>query len=170
MKGDILINYISHKIKKAINKILIRYGYFKMKLTFLTDEEISNMKKALYNITPYTSIRSSDFPNFLTNDKRKKLAEICKEIFAKNQSPKDYAIMFCLLTDEKFISIPERKKTRIYISWYNYIGDKIPKRKNFTAINKFILDKAGNGFVFKDEYDPDFIHLKEILIQKLKDI
>ncbi len=108
------------------------------------------------------------FPEYLEHEKQDKLAEICNNVFNKGHSPKEYAIMFCLLSDKGFITVPNRKRNNYYMAWYIFIHKQFPKRNNFYAINKFIFDKAANGLFFNDESDPDYLQLKSTFDNILK--
>ena len=84
-----------------------------------------------------------------------------KEIFNQNQSPKKIAMMTCLLTQNNIISIDAKKGgANFFRSWYDFIKLEHPKNDNFEGINKYIPDRAVNGFVFKDELDVDYLKLK----------
>lgn len=101
------------------------------------------------------------FFEHLIHPKQEVLAEICRSIFNKNESAKDYAIMLCLISERGFVVIMDKKRKDFFESWYKYINRQLPKRSNFTAINKHIVDKSANGFVFKNEDDTDYYNLKE---------
>ena len=109
------------------------------------------------------------FSEHLKHAKPIELANICQAIFNKNNSPKDYAIMLCLLSEKKFVTVPNKTRKPFYESWYRFINMKLPKDSNFTAINKHIDDKAYNGFAFRDETDQDYRFLKDALDKTLKD-
>jgi hypothetical protein len=107
------------------------------------------------------------FHEFLNHNKKENFAKVCKELFNANNSPKDYAIMLCLLSEEGIVTIPNRGRSSFFSAWYKYIDKILPKNKNFYAINKFIDDKSGNGFVFKDESDQDYCFIKNNLNKKI---
>lgn len=95
------------------------------------------------------------------------VSEICKKVFGKKK-PKDFAIMFCILTDMNFLTISNRDRANYFKSWYQFINKTLPKNNNFWSINKHIIDKAANGLVFKDETDADFINCKYVFEEELK--
>lgn len=99
------------------------------------------------------------FPHYIKKNSAE-VSSLCKEIFNNNISPKEYAIMFCLLTDKGLIEIPNKSRKKYYIAWYNFIDVPLPKNENFYAINKYIVDKALNGLVFQDETDNDYVSLR----------
>jgi len=100
------------------------------------------------------------FPKYLVHDKPDDLAAVCKTVFNQNESPKDYAIMLCLLSQLGFISIQDKFRKEFYESWYAFINIPLPKRSNFFSINKHIDEKTANGFHFNED-DIDFLHLNE---------
>ena len=101
------------------------------------------------------------FFKYLLHAKPDVVAEICYSIFNKNESPKDYAVMTCLLSEKGFVVVRNKGRKDFFEAWYRYINMPLPKRSNFAAINKNIVDKAANGFVFINEDDPDYLNLKE---------
>ena len=100
------------------------------------------------------------FSEYFVPKNQNELAEICKSIFNKNDRPKDYAIMTCLLSEKGFIVVSNKGRKDFFCAWYKYINRPLPKRCNFQAINGHIADKAANGFVFKNEDDMDYLSLK----------
>ena len=110
------------------------------------------------------------FHSHLNHSLPEELAEICKTIFNRNSSPKDYAIMLCLLSESGIVLIPNKKRTDFYLSWYSFIGEPLPKKNNFYGINKNIVDKSVSGFVFHDEADQDYCHLQSTFEQARKSI
>jgi len=110
------------------------------------------------------------FQNHLRHNEPGKLAEICKSIFNRNSSKKDYSIMLCLLSEHGLILTPNLKRSDFYLSWYGLINEQLPKNNNFYGINKHIVDKSVSGFVFHDEADQDYCHLKSTFEEALKSI
>ncbi len=108
------------------------------------------------------------FPEYLLHEKRNELAEICKNVFNKGQSPKEYAIMFCLLSDKGFVTVPKNRRKNHYMAWYIFINKPFPKNNNFYSINKFIFEKGINGLFFKDECDPDLLQLESTFDKIIK--
>jgi len=100
------------------------------------------------------------FSEYFVPKNQNELAEICKSIFNKNGRPKDYAIMLCLISEKDFVVVLNKGRKDFFEAWYKYINKELPKRSNFTAINKHIVDKGSNGFVFKNEDDMDYLSLK----------
>jgi hypothetical protein len=90
---------------------------------------------------------------------QEKLSEICKNLFNTNNSPKDYAVMLCLLSEKGYTLILNKQRVDFYTAWYNFIDRPLPAKNNFCSINKYIDDKAA-GFVFKDESDGDYRSMK----------
>ena len=125
-----------------------------------SNENISqNKKPQVKEILPF-------FKHLLHNE-QEKLADLCISIFNKNKSPKDYAIMLCLLSENKYIVIQNKGRKVFFEEWYKFINEPLPYKDNYIAINKHIVDKAANGFVFKDETDSDYCNLKEIFDKAL---
>jgi hypothetical protein len=148
-KDDSYVCAYNSLLERAIHYSLVRADY-----KYLPDIKLMELleKEKLTNA-------SKSFPEFLLPQKKNELAEICTTIF-NNGSKKFYAIMLCLLSENNFINIPNKKRSTFYESWYNFINEELPKRKNFEAINRFIQNKAVNGFIFKDEDDDDYRNLK----------
>ena len=137
---------------KIVNKALVN--------SYASNENISQNKK--------TKVKDNrPFFKHLLYDKPEELSEICKSTFNKNNSPKDYAIMLCLLSENKYVIIPNKARKFFFEAWYKFINKQVPDKDNYYAINKYIIDKAANGFVFKDETDPDYCNLKEIFDKEL---
>ncbi len=113
--------------------------------------------------------KARTFPECLETDKQTEIAEMCKNIFTSGQSPKKYSIMFSLLTNRGLMTVPHRKRSPYYKAWYSFINIPIPKKDNFTAINKY-LDTTVNGFRFGDEYDTDYLQLEDVFNRKLDSI
>lgn len=86
--------------------------------------------------------------------------------FFNNHSPKEFAIMFCLLIKRGFLSIPDKRRSNYYNSWYNFINRPLPKRNNFNSINKHIEFSHDKGLHF-NEHDPDFKRLEQNFNQAL---
>ena len=107
------------------------------------------------------------FFNYLIHDNPLELANVCKSIFNKNSSPKDFAIMLCILSEKGLINIQNRNRKKFFEAWYQFINKQLPLNRNFEALNKYIIDKAANGFVFKDETDMDFCSLRDIFTKSL---
>lgn len=107
------------------------------------------------------------FPEYFVHAKAEALAVICKNLFNTN-SPKDYAIMVCLLTQNKLIHIPNRKQGQFFKAWYLYIGAPLPKNNNFTGITNYFDEIGADGYMFK-EMDFDFLRIKPIFEKALID-
>jgi hypothetical protein len=122
-------------------------------------------KKINSNNTP----EISSFPEYIRCEKKIEVAKLCKELFAVDHSPKNYSIMFCLLTRRELIFVPDRKRTPIFRAWYNFINSTIPPNNNFTAINKY-LDSSANGLRFEDENDTDYLQLEKVFNEKLDSV
>jgi hypothetical protein len=88
------------------------------------------------------------FPDWLKHDKRDELAVICKKIFNDNESPKEYAVMFCLLSSLRIILIARGQRKEFYKAWYAFIGKPFDPGSNYYAINKYIVEKPKDGFCF----------------------
>jgi len=103
------------------------------------------------------------FSEFLPGNKIKQenLAQICIDLFDKNHSPKDYAIMFCILSQDEKIDIPNKRRSEIFRAWYDFIDRPHPKNEKYTAINKYIGEKSAAGFEFSDIMDGDFRTLQD---------
>jgi hypothetical protein len=130
----------------------------KVELESGTDNKQSLLKKPTQD--------NKQFFQYLIHDKPKELADICKMLFNNNNSPKEYAIMFCLLTQNDLLNIPDRKRTDYFKAWYNFIEKPFPDRNNFAAINKCFLEINETGFLF-DEYDYDYLKLKAVFEKTL---
>ncbi|HEY3372260.1 MAG TPA: hypothetical protein VGK10_15500 [Prolixibacteraceae bacterium] len=133
----------------------------------------THLNNTIQNIAPESTrppkklIPVLPFPDLFIQSKEK-IGGICETVFNKNQSPKDYAIMLCLLSQGGFITTGNKQRKAFYKSWYNYIGRPFPKDCNFYPINKYIADKAANGFYFNDEEDMDYLNLKDAFDKALK--
>ena len=112
-------------------------------------------------------LKVKPFSEYFVPKNQNELAEICKSIFNKNDSPKDYAIMLCLISQRGFVVILDKKRKDFFAAWYRYINRPLPKRSNFTAINKFMYEKIAIGFVFKNE-DTDYYSLERAFDKALK--
>ena len=120
------------------------------------------------------SVKMKTFPDYLIlpsnngclKKDQEKLAEICKNLFNANHSPKEYAVMLCLLSEKNLVSVPSKRRKDFFLSWYSFIDQPPPSNHNFSVINRFIADK-GSSFIFKDEADGDFRNLKNIFFKSL---
>lgn len=152
-------------ILKDINlEMLARSGYEDKARQIVKNLETS--QKALPDHLPDEAEEAKVFPQQLDHDNPDALAAICKKVFNVNQSPKEYAVMFCLLSQDGYITIRDRERKPLYESWYTFINKPFPKNGNFSTINKYIQVNAENGFYFNDN-DPDFHLLKEKFVQEL---
>jgi len=106
------------------------------------------------------------FPDCFQPAHREILPELCRKLFDCNKRPKDYAIMFCLLTQFELLHIPDKKRSDYFTSWYNYIERPIPTKNNFYAINKYIIEVNSTGFLFT-EFDFDYLNLKPLFEKEL---
>jgi hypothetical protein len=148
-----------------IHQVLSKYCKDLNSLSFRADDFEKKYPRQSHNYLPSDRIKT--FPDYLVLSSKnshlkkdqQKLSEICKNLFNTNNSPKDYAIMLCLLSEKGFILILNKQRTLFYIAWYKFIERDAPPNKNFCSINKYIDDKA-SGFVFKDESDGDYRSMK----------
>ncbi len=124
------------------------------------------LPKALPGVRPLQIKTSKSFPDHLMVKKPLKLAAICEKIFNRHESPKDYAIMLCLLVEHKFIAIQNRGRSDFFRSWYTFINRPVPN--NFEAENKHIDIK--DGFCFYNDNDLDYKNLKMYFNKSLQDL
>ena len=111
-----------------------------------------------------TDKENTSFPGFFEN---KEIPELCKNIFNRNDSPTDYAVMFCLLQQKGIITIPPGKRVLYYKAWYKYIDKPEPASGGWTAINKHF---GRNKYkTFRDEGSDYFKDLKKAFDQAIKD-
>jgi hypothetical protein len=103
----------------------------------------------------------NEFRDLLLVENKDEIANLLREVFSNNKSPKEYAIMFVLLIKNCCMDIPNRKRKMHFESWYRFIDHEIPKRRNFQAINKYMAEKA-KGFWFYDQEDGDYRTLEGI--------
>lgn len=142
------INTIRHFFEKAIKDFYVIQlkKYIKVNVIKPNSKKKEKKKKTLIEYF-------KDHPDFdLT-----KLAEI----FNKNESPKEYAMMLCILTQKGFITINSKGRKDFYKAWYDFINKQYPESGSFSAINDYIGDKSKKGFQYEDEYDPDYLSLIE---------
>ena len=140
---------------------LALYGYSDKVKQLIKKEEPA--QKALPEARPPKIDTLKSFPEHLIHKKPLKLAAMCKNLFNRHESPKDYAIMLCLLVEHKYVAIPERKRSDFFRSWYTYISRKIPT--NFEAENKHI--DAVDGLRFYNDTDKDYMDLKRFFNKSL---
>jgi hypothetical protein len=124
--------------------------YVKKLLTFLKAQKFDR------NRNKRTFIKY--FDGKYTLEKIEKL----ESIFNQNQSPKEFAIMVCLLTQYGYVTINSRGRKAFYKSWYDFINLEYPKNENFYSINKFIEDTSISGFIFKELNDVTYLHLEKM--------
>ena len=107
------------------------------------------------------------FTEWLHHDDPVALAGLCKEIFNRKSSPKNYAIMLSLLLEDEIIYLPEKHRREFYESWYIFIGKAIPANNNYNSINKH-LDVFNDGIRFANDTDPDYLNLRNRFIKGLE--
>jgi hypothetical protein len=129
--------------------------------------ETSDLTDVTKNISDNTPVIPS-FPEYIQSEKNNEVAELCKKLFSVGHSQKRYAIMFCLLSDKGLITVPDRKRNSYYKAWYLYINIPFPKNNNFYAINKYLFDRAVNGFMFENTSDLDYVQLETAFNKILK--
>ena len=146
---------------------LVDSGYAD-KVKWIHEKEAARTK-ALPNPGLHVEKHVKSFPDWLTHKRPDDLAGICKKIFNKNESPKEYAIMLCLLSQNGCVSIADRQRKPFYEAWYNFINRPLPTNNSYSSINKYIQEKAANGFHF-DVNDIDYLNLEKIFINALEKI
>lgn len=104
------------------------------------------------------------------NDKKncEKLAEICETIFGVHESKKVDAIMVCILTQNGFITLADKRRKAFFIAWYKHSKKKIPKKENFAGINNFIVDRGIQGLCFKNSEDFDYLDFQSKFLNHLE--
>jgi hypothetical protein len=123
---------------------------------------IPNEFKCLYELQkilddfPFDKLKTNhnEFSNFFNPTLSKNKLKWLKDVFNKNQSPKEYAIMFCLLSQYNLIFVGDKKLNSLFRAWYDYIERDYPK--SYWPIYYFIDDRSSNGFLFKNSNDPLF--------------
>lgn len=118
---------------------------------------------ALPEIKPVKS-----FSGYINHDQPAGLAEICKKVFNRNNSPKEYAIMFVLLSSRRLILIARGRRKAFFEAWYDFIGKSYNPGTNFYAINKYIVEKAKDGYCFNGvakDYDDLEIRFEEAFMK-----
>jgi len=161
--------------KLHIEEESARVAYSRNIYPYLTDNDIELISRYTESYFDFIKIEydkrpikayKKQFPEYFDRS-NESLSGICKRLF-NNNSPKDYAIMLCLLSENGLVTIANKQRKTFFSAWYNFIGKQLPKRENYNAINKFIVDKAASGFVFKDEEDPDYCNKKLLFDKALK--
>ena len=114
-------------------------------------------------------IEGKPFPGYLLHPNPGLVAALCCKLFDTGHSPKDYAIMFCLLSQHGLIIIRERQRKFFFKAWYEFIGRGFSDKENFYAINKFIEVKP-DCVCFKNDRDHDYHELEKKFILELKEL
>lgn len=111
------------------------------------------------------------FPDYFKDKiKKDKYAQVCKGTFGDLSRGKADAIMLCILNREDLIYIYKKGRTSFYKSWYNFINEPIPKRENFTAIYKYLIQEDIDEITFKYTHDSDYDLLDTIFMAKLNSL
>ena len=116
------------------------------------------------------------------NKEQIKLANICKRVFGTIKSPTIYAVMFCILSDNKIITVLPNYQADFFKSWYIFLKVQIPnsleciykplrKFKDYIDLNDGILnnnkDKDLKDYLKKkNEFEKEY--LKYLNVNKLK--
>jgi len=144
---------------------LINAGYWDKVLEEVIKDETP--VKALTERAARESLKIKPFSEWLNHKNPEKLASICRYVFDVRHSPKDYAIMLCLLHQYGYINLDEKHRIDFYDSWFAYIGKSFPKNHNYYAINRYI-DTYGGGFHMVDDDKPYYQNKQELFDWKLK--
>lgn len=150
----------------SMNEIIFGMGYAKFYYWLKENSIIIKESEQNHKSKQLQTIKL--FSEYFAPEKREILSEICKMLFNSNNSPKEYAIMFSLLTQNDLLHIPDKKRVQYFKSWYVFIERTLPLRDNFEAINKHFIDVNAKGFVF-DESDLDYLKLEALFEKTLKD-
>lgn len=162
------------EIQEDINIFINRYrinwqleytGLDKKSRQILMKEERNQEALSLARPPIFKTIKN--FPAHLIHKQPLKLAAVCKNLFNLHESPKDYAIMLCLLVEHKYTSIQDRKRSDFFRSWYSFINREIPS--NFEAENKYI-DVTKDGTCFYNDNDVDYKGLKKFFNESLQEL
>ena len=100
------------------------------------------------------------FHKYFVERYKKTLPDLCKTVFDERHSPKDYAIMICLIKEKFLLSFTP---THLYQSWYNFIGRKL--EENYNAISNNYVERVVGEF---DTFDLDYVNLKSSFEKALK--
>ncbi len=114
-------------------------------------KQIQNEKQTLSKalpVHPSGNVTVKSFTDWLEHDQPAKLAEICKKIFNQKQSPKEYAIMFVLLSKLGIIQIISGQRKSFLRAWYTFIGKPFKSSSSFNEITKYIDHKSISGYCF----------------------
>lgn len=140
-------------------KIEISKYFIKIMNGYLEDEKKKREKKKNKAFKDYFD------PKYSIDDLNK-----LKKIFNKNNSPKEYAIMICLLTQKKLVSIKDGGRAEFFRAWYDFIEETKPGNSNFFAINKYIDDESKKGLEFSKPNDPKYFKFQDLLEKQFKTI
>ena len=122
----------------------------------------------LFNAFPYDKLKKThkkfiEFFNPASSIDDNKLKWL-KDVFNQNQSQKEYAIMFCLLSQNKLITVRDKELKSLFIAWYDYIELSYPK--SYGNLYLYIDDKSYDGLLFKNPNDSRFRELENKLINE----
>jgi len=139
------------------------------------NEQFISFKWDLIKLCQKYEVDVSGFPIYkgdptfpeLFQPKYKVIPEICKIIFNAVESPKNYAIMFSLLEENRLLRISPNCRTKYFKAWYKYVNKSEPNSGKWGAINDHFKGKDDQRF--NNEKDPAYKKFKEDFEQALKE-